>query len=1252
MKSKTYARITIIIAIIATITQASFASPNTGSILGFLSRESESINQQETTINGESTPTAEEQIKQELIKAKESERYIIKYKTANDIVQNNKVKGGFLPSQEGKKISNQTRISKTTDNNLKNKIKEAHPIETATKNNNTTEPNSEPNGKYEVIILEQPENIEEFIQELQSSSLGNEIEYIEVDAKMEFATSDPYFDQQWGLKASGAGSQPGFLSSIGTGAEGAWNHTTGENAVIALIDTGIDIYHEDLTDNIFVNASEIAGNGIDDDANGYIDDIHGYNFADDNNEVFNTNNPFDDQHGTHIAGIIAGAADNALGIAGTAPGAKILPLKVFKNNTAYASDIISAIAYAEAAGVKIVNCSFGSTTYSTALEEAIRGSDMLFICAAGNQGIDLTDESEGAKRVYPACYESENIISVTAIDRHGQKPAFANYGENIDIAAPGTSILSTQINGNYGLLSGTSMAAGFVSAAAALSFSTDDLQSAADIKESILSHADKLSGLDGLVNEKRILNCFNRFDPNFTEPAEYEMENVFVPENSAWEGQDDGGYHLFDGPFVGVDKIAAGNDFAFRLKADGTLWAWGSNVLGQLGDGTKASRAYPVLVKGMEQVVDVDAGTTTAMAVKSDGTVWQLGLSNTQIVGLSNIKKVACGVDYGHAALTHDGHVIFWGDSTGMRQLQNFEDIVDIDIHRFALIALKSDGTVLTYGNTTTYSLLGSNLHTLTNVVSIAAGLRHMAVVKADGSVYGWGYNGDGQLGGLPSNVFISVPAQIPGIANAAKVGAGQLSTYVIKQDGGVQAIGNETQTFDLSSLSDVSVIGGGIGYGLAMKTDGAMFSFGGNSYGQLGDAKALGHLSPYAVYSDKMFTDIKLSDAGTSLLLDNQGNVWRYGNTYDFVQVMNLPAIVGLRDNNLAVDENEDLYQITGLTAQPYTPDPQILKMIGSYRILVSGQLQYNANGTYADVSGMTDTKDVVGIYALSNSGEVYTLNGASAVQLGALSNIDKLIYGGSHYLALTSSGVVYGWGSNSHGQVGNGSWVDQSGPVHVLSGAVDIAVGSNYSLAITSGGGIAAWGWNEYGQAVNGQARTNSARPVAYSQISGAQKIVNVSDGVLVLSSAGKLYGSGDNKNGQIDPHNKPLSSANTPVKVALENGAKLNRYGVETSYDFYLTASNVQDMNGRKYLLKYPNTGSNFKIMDICGLTVPLDMTVGKIANSDIFVHEVNLMDGLIEIAFVDSDKMNGWSGIANVFKFYMNQNSGSVSVMELE
>lgn len=285
-------------------------------------------------------------------------------------------------------------------------------------------------------------------------------------------------------------------AGVDVNAEKAWSLYSGgkRDVVVALVDTGVDYTHEDLADNIWVNTDEIPGNGIDDDRNGYVDDVYGWNFYSGNNHVYTGS---DDSHGTHGAGTIAAESGNRVGIAGLAQGehVKVMAVKALggKDGRGTTASIIQAIRYAEDNGARICNLSLGTDQDDRALYQAMAASNMLFVVAAGNDGAD-TDTSPS----YPASYSLDNIISVANLNYDGTLHSSSNYGAaSVDLAAPGSYILSTTPGNTYSYMTGTSMAAPMVSAAAAMVYSYFDHITLADVKTVLLSSVRPLDSLSG-----------------------------------------------------------------------------------------------------------------------------------------------------------------------------------------------------------------------------------------------------------------------------------------------------------------------------------------------------------------------------------------------------------------------------------------------------------------------------------------------------------------------------------------------------------------------------------------------------------------------------------------------------------------------------------------------------------------------------------------------------------------------------------
>lgn len=302
---------------------------------------------------------------------------------------------------------------------------------------------------WRVYGLSEPMTLDEARERLADADAAQDVQ---VDARVEpFETpNDPSYLVQWPLPMIDAPS--------------GWNVATPTSPVtVAVIDTGVDTSHPELSSRLWRNPGEIAGNGVDDDRNGYVDDVHGWNFADWTAQTYAAADG--DSHGTHVAGVIAARRNNGAGIAGIADNGRIMVLKFLKPGGGYTSDAIVAIQYAVAKGAKVINASWGGSGYSQALCDAISqagAAGVVFVAAAGNSGTD-----NDAAPVWPANCPASSLISVAATTQDDGLASFSNRGAmQVDVGAPGKDVYST-IPGGYGYKSGTSMAAPQVSGIAA-----------------------------------------------------------------------------------------------------------------------------------------------------------------------------------------------------------------------------------------------------------------------------------------------------------------------------------------------------------------------------------------------------------------------------------------------------------------------------------------------------------------------------------------------------------------------------------------------------------------------------------------------------------------------------------------------------------------------------------------------------------------------------------------------------------------
>lgn len=317
------------------------------------------------------------------------------------------------------------------------------------------------------------------------------------------APNDARFNELWGMHNTG---QSGGTEDADIDALEAWDISTGSrDIVVGVIDTGVDHSHPDLAANMWVNSGEIAGDGIDNDNNGYVDDIYGIN------AITGTGDPMDDNgHGTHVAGTIGAVGNNGEGVVGVNQEVSIVGCKFLTaSGSGNTSDAIECIDYMvglsnSGVNIRVSNNSWGGGGFSQALFDAITASEqagILFAAAAGNSASD-----NDATPSYPASYAHDSIIAVASTTRTDAMSSFSQYGANsVDLGAPGSSILSTWFGGGYRSISGTSMATPHVAGAAALALAVNPSLTTAELKALLMNSGDDNADLAGrTVSGKRL----------------------------------------------------------------------------------------------------------------------------------------------------------------------------------------------------------------------------------------------------------------------------------------------------------------------------------------------------------------------------------------------------------------------------------------------------------------------------------------------------------------------------------------------------------------------------------------------------------------------------------------------------------------------------------------------------------------------------------------------------------------------------
>lgn len=351
-------------------------------------------------------------------------------------------------------------------------------------------------------------------------------------------------EKLWGLKNTG---QTGGKADADVSAVDAWKVTKGDGSengpLIAVIDTGIDYNHPDLKNNMWTNPGEIPGDGIDNDNNGVVDDIHGYYPGQDSGDPMDGHS-----HGTHCAGTIAAEGNNGEGVTGVMQDARLMAVKIFSDSgRTTAADIVKGINYTTKMGADITSNSWGGGGRSEAIRDAFASNDALHVIAAGNSNYD-NDKRDN----FPSNYNLDNIVAVAATNHDDEKASFSQWGATtVDVAAPGRNIWSTvpTSKGSYGNKSGTSMATPHVSGGAGLIMSAYPEASNEEVKARLIYGSDRVDALkDRSVSDGRV---------NFAASLENDQVAPGAP-NDFWPGETTSRGTELRWTSVGDDKWANG----------------------------------------------------------------------------------------------------------------------------------------------------------------------------------------------------------------------------------------------------------------------------------------------------------------------------------------------------------------------------------------------------------------------------------------------------------------------------------------------------------------------------------------------------------------------------------------------------------------------------------------------------------------------------------------------------------------------
>jgi len=508
--------------------------------------------------------------------------------------------------------------------------------------------------------------------------------------------NDPHFGLLWGMNNTGQ-SVNGVTGTANAdiNAPEAWGSFTGDpNFVIADIDTGLNMTHPDIAANVWTNPGEIAGNGVDDDGNGYIDDTRGWNF------VSGNNNPTDDNgHGTHTSGTIGAVGNNGVGVTGVNWTCKLVPLKFLNaQGSGYLSNAVLAVQYCTGKRIKVSNNSYGGGGYTQSMFDAINAAKTVghvFVASAGNSALN-NDSSPS----YPASYNLDNIIAVAATDSRDMRASFSNYGAtSVDIGAPGVNILSTYGTG-YAYLDGTSMAGPYVAGVVALVYGNNPTWTYSQVRTQVLSTARPVSSLAGITVTGGVVNALAALGGSGADTAP--SVTISSPSNGA--------------TFVtGTSVTFTGSSTDVQ---DGNLSAgmgWTSSLQGQIGTGATFARSDLVVGTHTITASSTDSGSLTGTASLS------ITVSSGVTVPNAPTNAVGSSPAAGQASVT-------WTD--------NSNNETSFEIQRQTRVGA-------TWTNTVTAGTVGASVTTFTE--NIAPG-RYRYRVRATNSVgsSAWsGYTGN-----------------------------------------------------------------------------------------------------------------------------------------------------------------------------------------------------------------------------------------------------------------------------------------------------------------------------------------------------------------------------------------------------------------------------------------------------------------------------------------------------------------------------
>lgn len=534
-------------------------------------------------------------------------------------------------------------------------------------------------------------NLPPIINSLKQSPLVEDVDYnyLRHPCAEQIEPNDAHYSEQWNLEAVRmleAWSQAGVNGS--------------KNLIIAVVDSGVDLEHEDLKEQFWQNPGEIPANGVDDDGNGYTDDVVGWDFSDaptldgTGDYTRRDNEPSDESgHGTHVAGIACAQTNNGIGIAGISWSCRLMPLRAGFNVASGGSflqddDVAAAIVYAADNGAKVINMSWGDKANAFVIRDAVNYAyerGCVLVAAAGN-----SDEKEV---LYPAALQ--NVISVGAIDQNHQIASVSNYGEGVALFAPGVSILSTQIGNEYNTMSGTSMAAPHVSGIAGLVLSKYPGLTNNDVRNILISSASSTNVL--LVNAARALaSCLElsakiqvkRATSSLVKRAASSLNEIHFIGNACGHG--------FEKYSIEYGKTATPVQWQKLYESETpawneTLYRWNTS---SLEEGTYAvrlsvfGRAQSPLIE--KTLVEIDHSPPKIIDVKVKR--WLDGNRFYTVITWNTDDEAICSVSYGPSGKPESQKANLFTDRFSQTHNMNFSELVEDGTYEFFITAQNKAG--------------------------------------------------------------------------------------------------------------------------------------------------------------------------------------------------------------------------------------------------------------------------------------------------------------------------------------------------------------------------------------------------------------------------------------------------------------------------------------------------------------------------------------------------------------------------------